>query len=104
MTNLEISSIFIDIADMLALKKENIFKIRAYQKVARSINELTVPVEQLVAENRLKEIPGAGEAITKKLTELVSTGKLAFYEKLKAEFPEENTVNSSPSMGEARRG
>jgi DNA polymerase (family 10) len=88
MTNSEISAIFIDIADMLALKKENIFKIRAYQKVARSINELTVPVEQLVAENRLKELPGAGEAIAKKLTELVTTGKLAFYEKLKAEFPE----------------
>jgi DNA polymerase (family 10) len=48
-------------------------------------------VEKLAAENRLKEIPGAGEAITKKITELVTTGQLAFYEKLKAEFPE-NTL------------
>jgi DNA polymerase (family 10) len=88
MTNSEISSIFDDIAEMLTLKKDNIFKIRAYQKVARAIGELPVPVEQLAVENRLKEIPGAGEAITKKITELVTTGKLAFYEKLKAEFPE----------------
>ncbi len=88
MTNAEISSIFTDIAEMLKLKKDNIFKIRAYQKVAHSISELTVPVEQLVAENRLDEIPGAGEAITKKITELVTTGKLAFYDKLKAESPE----------------
>jgi DNA polymerase (family 10) len=88
MTNSEISSILDDIAEMLRLKKDNIFKIRAYQKVARAIGELTEPVEKLVAENRLKEIPGAGEAITKKLTELVTTGKLAFYEKLKQEFPE----------------
>jgi len=88
MTNSEISSIFTDMAEMLKLKKDNIFKIRAYEKVARAIGELTEPVEKLVAENRLKEIPGAGEAITKKLTELVTTGKLAFYEKLKAEFPE----------------
>jgi DNA polymerase (family 10) len=88
MTNSEISSIFIDIAEMLRLKKDNIFKIRAYEKVARAIGELNVPVAQLVAENRLKEIPGAGEAITKKLTELVTTGRLAFYEKLKQEFPE----------------
>ncbi len=88
MTNSEISSIFIDIAEMLRLKKDNIFKIRAYEKVARAIRELTVPIEQLVAEGRLKEIPGAGEAITKKLTELVTTGRLAFYEKLKQEFPE----------------
>jgi DNA polymerase (family 10) len=88
MTNSEISSIFSDIAEMLRLKKDNVFKIRAYEKVARAIEELNVPVEQLVAENRLKEIPGAGEAITKKLTELVTTGRLAFYEKLKQEFPE----------------
>jgi DNA polymerase (family 10) len=46
-----------------------------------------VPVEQLVTENRLNEIPGAGEAITKKITELVTTGRLGFYDKLKAEFP-----------------
>jgi DNA polymerase (family 10) len=88
MTNSEISSIFNDIVEMLRLKKDNTFKIRAYEKVARAIGELTEPVEKLVAENRLKEIPGAGEAITKKLTELVTTGKLAFYEKLKQEFPE----------------
>jgi DNA polymerase (family 10) len=88
MTNSEISSIFTDIAEMLRLKKDNIFKIRAYEKVARSISELKEPVAKLVAEGRLKEIPGAGEAITKKLTELVTTGRLAFYEKLKAEFPE----------------
>jgi DNA polymerase (family 10) len=87
MTNAEISAIFSDIAAMLRLKKDNIFKIRAYEKVARSILELKEPVTNLVAEDRLKEIPGAGEAITKKLTELVNTGRLAFYEKLKAESP-----------------
>jgi len=91
MTNTEISAVFTEIAEMLKLKKENVFKIRAYQKVARAITELTVPVEQLVLENRPGEIPGAGEAITQKLTELVITGRLAFYEKLKAEFPERPT-------------
>jgi len=88
MKNSEIAAVFNDIAEMLILKKDNIFKIRAYQKVARAITELSVPVERLVAENRIGEIPGAGEAITKKITELVSTGKLDYYEKLKAEFPE----------------
>ncbi len=88
MTNSEIAAVFSDIAEMLGLKKDNIFKIRAYQKVARAITELAEPVEQLVAENRLNEIPGAGEAITKKITELVTTGRLDYYERLKAEFPE----------------
>jgi DNA polymerase (family 10) len=85
MKNSEIAAIFDDIAERLLAKKENIFKIRAYQKVARSIESLPVPVEQLVKEYRLNEIPGAGEAISKKLTELVTTGKLEYYEKLKAE-------------------
>jgi len=89
MKNAEISAIFDDIADRLELKKENIFKIRAYRKVARSIEQLPVEVEHLVREDRLKEIPGAGEAITKKLTELITTGKLEYYEKLKAESPQE---------------
>lgn len=88
MKNAEIAAIFDDIAERLKLKKENIFKIRAYQKVARSIESLPVPVEQMVEENRLNEIPGAGEAITKKLTELVNTGRLEYYEKLKAESPQ----------------
>jgi DNA polymerase (family 10) len=95
-TNSELSFIFSDIAAMLRLKKDNIFKIRAYEKVARSIAELKEPVEKLVAEGRLKEIPGAGEAIQKKLKEIASTGKLAFYEKLKAEFPERSASNPLP--------
>jgi len=86
--NSEIAKVFEDIAEMLKLKKENIFKIRAYQKAARSIEELPVAVEQLVAEDKLGEIPGVGEAITKKITELVTTGHLGYYERLKAEFPE----------------
>jgi DNA polymerase (family 10) len=99
MTNQELSLIFSDIAAMLRVKKENIFKIRAYEKVARSIAELKEPVEKLVAEGRLKEIPGAGEAIRKKLVELANTGRLAFYEKLKAEFPERSP--SAPLPGAA---
>ncbi|MCX6011419.1 MAG: hypothetical protein NT134_04060 [Chloroflexi bacterium] len=88
MNNQQIAAIFDDIAERLKAKKENIFKIRAYQKVARSIESLPVSVEQLVKENRLNEIPGAGEAIAKKLTELVNTGRLEYYEQLKAESPQ----------------
>ena len=88
MKNTEIAAIFDDIAEMLKLKKDNIFKIRAYQKAARAIEALPVEVVQLVAENRLSEVPGVGEAIAKKITELVTTGELGYYERLKAEFPE----------------
>ncbi len=97
MKNAEIAAVFDDIAEMLKLKKDNIFKIRAYQKVARAIEVLPADVERLAAEDRLKEIPGAGEAITKKITELVNTGKLEYYERLKAEFPEQHQTN--PGQG-----
>ncbi len=88
MNNKEIARVFQDIADLLEKKKENWFKIRAYRKAADAIEDLTMDVEQLVAEDRLKEIPGVGEAIAKKIAELVTAGKLDYYEKLKAEFPE----------------
>lgn len=100
MKNSEIARVFQDIADLLELKGENPFKIRAYQKVVRSVEHLPVEVEQLVAEDRLKEVPGVGEAITKKITELVTTGKLGYYEKLKSEFPEGiSTLLDVPGIG-----
>ena len=100
MNNKEIAKVFQDIADLLELKGENPFKIRAYQKAARSIEHLPVEMERLVAEDKLKGIPGVGEAITKKITELVTTGKLEFYENLKAEFPEGiSTLLDLPGIG-----
>ena len=93
MKNAEIAQVFLDIVELLKLKKDNVFKVRAYQKAARAIEELPVAVVQLVAEDRLREIPGVGEAITRKITELVTTGHLGYYEKLKAELQEK--VNST---------
>jgi len=88
MDNAEIAAIFRDIADLLEKKKENWFKIRAYRKAADSIEGLSLSVEQIATENRLKEISGVGEAITKKITELVTTGSLEYHHKLKAELRE----------------
>jgi DNA polymerase (family X) len=87
MNNADIIRILDDIALLLDLKGESVFKTRAYQKAARSIELLSEGVDKLVAEDRLKEISGVGEAIAKKLTELVTTGRLDYYEKLRAEFP-----------------
>lgn len=87
MTNEEIAAMFTDIADMLNQKQENIYKIKSYDKVAKSIRELKEPVTKLAAEKRLREIPGVGDAIEKKLAEIAETGRLEYYEKLKAEFP-----------------
>jgi len=89
MKNTEIASVFQDIADLLELKEENKFKIRAYQRAARTIEDLPKEIEVMLAEGEdLETIPGVGEAIAKKTEELVTTGKLGYYEELKATFPE----------------
>ena len=85
MTNAEIAAVFYDIGTRLREKKDNFFKIRAYEKAAKAIEEWPAPVEQLAKEDRLREIPGVGKAINKKITELVNTGRLEFYERLKSE-------------------
>jgi DNA polymerase (family X) len=92
MNNSDIIEILENIAELLEIKGENIYKARSYQNVARSIKFLSEEVATLAAQNRLNEIPGVGEAIAKKLNELVSTGRLEYYEKLKSEFPPE--INS----------
>lgn len=100
MNNIEIVKILEDIAGFLDLKGESIFKSRAYRRAARSIELLSEDVGKLVAEDRLREIPGVGEAIAKKLTELVTTGRLEYYEKLRSEFPSSiNTFLEIPGIG-----
>ena len=89
MKNSDIAKVFQDIADLLELKGEIPFKVRAYQKAARAIEHLPTEIEQMVKEGSdLRDIPGVGEAIAKKTAELVNTGKLRYYEELRAEFPE----------------
>ena len=100
MDNAAIAQVFQDMADLLELKEENPFKIRAYQKAARTIEGLPVELEQVKDEGKLREIPGVGEAIAKKITELLETGRLEAYEKLRAEFPQSiSDLMAIPGVG-----
>jgi DNA polymerase (family 10) len=100
MNNSIVIKILEDIAALLELKSENVFKSRAYQKAARSIEFLSEDLDKLAREDRLREIPGVGEAIAKKLTELITTGKMEYYEKLKSEFPAGiGTILEVPGIG-----
>jgi DNA polymerase (family X) len=60
---------------------------RAYLNAARTIEAMSEPLDKVVAEQRLGEMKGIGEALQTKITELVTTGKLAYYEELKAATP-----------------
>src|SRR5258708_12628269 len=75
------------VADLLEIRGENFFKIRAYREAVRQLDNLTTEVEDLIHEGRLTDIPGIGEAIEKKIVEYVTTGELEFLTKLEAEVP-----------------
>lgn len=80
----KVAEILVEIGTLLELKGENPFKTRAYGNAARTIQALGEPLEKVVAEKRLGEIKGIGEALEQKITELVETGRLKYYEDLKA--------------------
>lgn len=83
----QVAEILTGIGTLLELKGENPFKTRAYFNAARAIEATNEPLDKLATENRLGEINGIGEALQKKITELVTTGKLVYYEDLKASVP-----------------
>ncbi len=83
----KVAEILVEIGVLLELKGENPFKTRAYANGARTIEGLTEPLALLVAEKRLGEVKGIGEALEQKITELVETGKLKYYDDLKASIP-----------------
>ena len=88
-TNEEIAELFEQLGMMLEMQGESVFKIRAYQRAARAIEGLSFPLAQAVADGqKLTGIPGIGKAISEKIHELVTTGQVRTYERVKSELPE----------------
>lgn len=83
----QVAAVLVNIGTLLELKGENPFKTRAYLNAARTIEALNEPLETLIEERRLGEVKGIGEALEKKIAELVATGRLGYYEDLKASTP-----------------
>ena len=86
-SNNDLADIFDRIASLLEIRGEVVFKIRAYQKAAESLRVLGEDINTVAAEGRLDQIPGVGKAIAEKIQELLSTGQLAFLERLEADVP-----------------
>ena len=90
MINLDIAKIFDEIADILELKGENPFKIRAYKRAARTIETLTQDLKMIAERggvSELKKIPGVGEGIAKKIVEIAKTGDCKKHRELMQEVP-----------------
>jgi len=103
--NVEIAALLERIADLLEIQGENVFKVNAYRRAAENIREAGRPLAEVRAEGTLRQVPGVGEAIAEKIAELIDTGKLGFYEKLKQEVPESLLdLLEVPDMGPKRVG
>ena len=87
MNNRQVADILYDIADMLEIKGEIIYKSIAYRRAADNILNLGRDINDVWRDGGLREIPGVGEALAKKLDELLGTGRLGYYEGLKEEIP-----------------
>lgn len=88
MTNQEIAQIFYELADMLEIKGEDRYRVQAYRRAADQIAAQVQSLADLAAEGRLQEIPGVGEAIARKIIEILETGDLTLHRQLREEIPE----------------
>lgn len=87
MNNRQLADTFTLIADLSEIKGENVYKTLAYRKAADSLLSLGREASEYWKEGKLEDIPGVGKAISEKIDELLTTGKLEFLEKLKKEVP-----------------
>ncbi len=87
MKNFEVARLFDLMADLLELKGENRFRIRAYRRAAQNLESLAEDLDTLAAEGRLEEIPGVGEDLAGKIAEYLRTGRIGALDALRRTVP-----------------
>ena len=86
MENLAVARVLNEIADLLEIKNENPFKIRAYRNAAETVAHLGTSLADLTAEER-RGIPGIGKDLASRIGELIETGSSPYHQNLLEEFP-----------------
>ncbi len=85
--NSDVARLLEEIGELLEIKGEQPFRVNAYRNAARRIESLREPIEVVQAEGRLRSISGIGPALEQKIGEFLTTGRLEYVERLRAEFP-----------------
>ena len=88
MRNEEVARVFERVADLLEIKGESVYRVLAYRRAAETLRGYGRDLEEVWKAGGLREIPGVGEAIAAKIDELLRSGRLEYFEKLKGEVPE----------------
>jgi len=84
----QVANLLEQVATLLELKEgSSVFEVRAYQNAARSVSSLEGDIGELAREGKLKGTPGLGATTIKRIEELLTSGKLAFYDELVKETP-----------------
>lgn len=86
-TNFEVARIFMEIAEALELREQEPFRARAYQNAARTILQLSEPLQEIRERGGLMSLPGIGESLAAKIEEILDTGHLRQHDQLMQEFP-----------------
>jgi DNA polymerase (family 10) len=87
MRNFEVARLFDLMADLLELRSENPFRIRAYRRAARNLEALPEDVQALAREGRLDEVPGIGADLAAKITEYLRTGRMKDLDAARRDIP-----------------
>lgn len=83
----QVAAILDDIGTLLELQGENPFKCNAYHNAARAIEQLEGSLAEAISSGKLGDVRAIGQSLREKITTLVSTGRLPYYEDLRARFP-----------------
>ena len=102
--NADIAAIFEEIADLLEIRGDNPFRIRAYRNAARSVGEFAPGLKSLIESGtELPKLPGIGADLTAKIHEIVATGHCTALDKLRKEMPSAITeLLRIPGLGPKR--
>jgi len=87
MKNLELAKLFYEMADILEMQNVQ-WKPRAYRTAAKAIETMSADIEDIYKKGALKELPGVGESIEKKIIEFIKTGKIKAHDRLMKSIPE----------------
>ena len=88
MKNKQLAALFSRIGDALEIKGETGFKVIAYRKASRILEELTEDIEAIAREKKLQDIPGIGSGIAQKIEEYLQTGQMKKYTEVLSSIPE----------------
>ena len=85
--NFEIARLFYEMASLLEVRDESVFRIRAYQRGAQTLETLAEDVEAIAARGELQKLPAIGKDLAAKIQEYLDTGAISQLDKLRADLP-----------------